>query len=146
MLLVLVIYGLKYSRRCACNNLGIDNWSRVSNWNEHEWAAYEYELDESKADNRILLALTAISAVMHVYYGLFVTSYQTAAYYHLKKYNITVSDQVRHQGHEVANQARMIQPLPDKGTNYSGGMPGQQMGYDGGIQMQDGPQPGKPMS
>jgi hypothetical protein len=119
---------------------------RVSNWNEHEWTAHEYELDESKSDNQILLALNAISAVMHVYYGLFVASYQTAAYYHLKKYNITVSDQVRHQGHEVANQARMIQPLPNQGTNYSGGMPGQQMGYDGGIQMQDDPHPGKPMS
>jgi hypothetical protein len=52
-----------------------------------------------------MLALTAISAVMHVYYGLIVASYQSAAYYRLRKYNITVRDQVRHEGHEEANEA-----------------------------------------
>jgi hypothetical protein len=115
---------------------------RVSNWEEHEWAKHEYEFDESKADNQIILALTAISAVMHVYYGLIVASYQTAAYKRLKKYNITVSDQVRHQGQEVANEARMMQPLPNQGDNYNRGMAEQQMGYDGGYHSKITPRQG----
>jgi hypothetical protein len=115
---------------------------RVSNWEEYEWATHEYEFDESKADNQIILALTAISAVMHIYYGLFMASYQTAAYYRLKKYNITVSDQVRHQGQEVANEARMMQPLPNHGTNYNRGMPEQQMGYYGGYHSKITPRQG----
>jgi hypothetical protein len=115
---------------------------RFSHWEEHQWAAHEYEFDESKADNQIMLTLTAISAVMHVYYGLFVASYQTAAYYRLKKYNISVSDQVRHQDQEVANEARMMQPLQNQGTNYSGGMPEHQIGYDGGYHSKITPRQG----
>jgi hypothetical protein len=118
---------------------------RLANWNDHEWAGHEYESGESKGGNRIMLALTAISLVMHIYYGLFVATYQSVAYYRLKKYDITVRDQVRHQGDEEANEARRMQPFPNQGTNNSGGMPGQPMGYDGGIQMEGGPQPGTPM-
>ena len=130
---------------------------RLTNWTEEDWANHEFDSGETKSDNRIMLGLTVITAVMHIYFALFVFSYQTSAYYRLRSYNLNVRNQVRAQGHEEANEARRMQPLPGQGTNYGGGMPGQPMGYGGGmpgqpmgygggIPMQGGPQPGMPMS
>jgi hypothetical protein len=109
---------------------------RETSWSEEEWARNEMENEEGQFENRIKLGLTVITAVMHIYFGLFVFSYQTSAYYRLKAYNLNVRNQVRSQGHLEANEARRIQPLPNQGTRYGGGQPRQPMGYNAGMQGQ----------